>query len=315
MTQQDLSNETLQKEFINPDSPDASKENLLALEEILNRETKEFNALQRLKKSKQMHMGEKIPEEELSDSLQEVASHVNLILHTSNDSLPDVKYTNMLGKTSDFKEDATIMAGYAYLLAGLGLAAYTAMNSDPYLATLTAEAGIIGGLCGSFVHYNTKNTEFDTLSNRIFLDKAPRTKTIPDLAHAYTAYLQHQQGNNPQNSIFNEGQARGVQKEIAKTYKEAENNEAFMYDVLKPSELKGAYLWACRQLGKEPNSSVLRDADTGNVLDRVDIAYRASKAKEPTPHALGNAIFSVWEANNKESRKMYKKLFQGTKYN
>ena len=97
-----------------------------------------------------------------------------------------------------------------------------------------------------------------------------------------------------------EGHARGVQRHIAHLYSEQEDNGAFLYTMTDytVAELKSPYRWMCKQLGKQPDESLLR-TPTQTIFPFGG-----------TIHALGDASFYIAEALH--GKDVYKQALAGS---
>lgn len=299
----DLTNSALKAELSNEKS-------LLSLENILSDEVNELN---KLHKRNNRSSEERIPEEELKKQFNQVVTDVNNFLGVENNQ-PDVKYK----ECADLKlESAVTFFGNAYLSASVPLAAYAAATSHYAYALGFLAAGGVASCFAGMANSIAKETQIKPGENQILLNSSEKTSLIPEAAHGYTAFLQKNLGM-PGESICWEGSARGVQKTIAKQYAEEENNPDYMRNVFETSvpELLSAYMGLCQEMNKNPKQSLLKDART-SIIPKLDNNYRNRHKKGPkiSDHALGNAWASVKAANNGEPQEMYRKLFQGTKYN
>ena len=130
--------------------------------------------------------------------------------------------------------------------------------------------------------YYRRGFFYDNDEKLITVAPLRRTSLIPGIAHEYAHYIHYRKGlGDLCYDLFAEGHARGVERHIAEEYKEKEDNEAFLYDILEETacELKYAYIWVCKELDKKPKKSLLKVGDKGKIFE----------------HDLGNAFFSIYE--------------------
>ena len=103
----------------------------------------------------------------------------------------------------------------------------------------------------------------ETKNNTIRLSGGRETRVVGELAHEYTHHLQHHLVElpfEPRTIAVLEGHARGVGGEVSRVFAERHDNPAYLDTFLETSasELKAAYLQACKRRGVSPKDSLQR---------------------------------------------------------
>lgn len=138
--------------------------------------------------------------------------------------------------------------------------------------------------------------EYDPVLKKIILSKNPLSSVVLDLAHEYTHYLQDKKLSVEvfDNNILMEGHARGVEKNIAKTYADKKDKKNCLIDVYTQSinELKNTYQWICDNLNKVENERLLKDSQKAleNTIHEIDIDKYSVDDQ-----SIGNTLFSIYE--------------------
>jgi hypothetical protein len=262
------------------------KENIPRLEDILNRDSQEFERLRKLEEGGKLDFGGTIPSNKLGEVVPPVFSDVDNFLGISQEKTPKYGYFSLIKPGFG----TAILAAYAlhaYKTVELvnDIASGQFYGAEDILGTFL----IISGIAQAVLCHNLlSSTSFNSVSKGITLERWPRNKLIPAVGHEYAHFVQGSSGlglSKLDSTVFKEGHARGVQKYLSGLYQEREDNEAFLYDVLKMSvpEFRDTYKWMCRKLGQKPNESLLKRKD---VWD---------KGGTPSEHAIGNTLFSIYE--------------------
>ncbi len=284
-------------------------ENIPILEEILAQKSSELERLKKAKEEGKLRFGRKIKQrQELETIVKEVKEEVDAFWGVSGIDLPNCDFVKL--RENKFAL-GIVSAAYGLTAinlctAGLSLTTTNDLDVGPIVFNLLL------GATGMFVHYSSLlEIGYDAKGQKIRLEKTPRESLVTDFAHEYTHHLQHQFPKQRSISAeyvpFMEGHARGVQRNIGERYRQREENDAFIwgnlnYDV---SELKSVYRWLCKIAGKKVSSSLL---STRTPHDGANAVYLALY-KEPTPHALGNALMLIHEAQY--GNNIYRKMLHG----
>lgn len=296
-----IENPNMKRRLLNVD-------NIPILEALLDREAQRLERLQKCKENDKLNLGNNVSPDELTELFPQICTEVDRFLEVDGD-VPKFGYYNLLrlelGSTSILS---------LYTLASLqvaGAATLMVADQNPEIDPLVfAGMGAILFVQAALLHSSNKDSSYTPVSKTIILERSPRTVLIPTASHEYTHYLQHREGLIKQRfkySIFSEGHARGVQKHVSEEYMEREDNEAFLYDVLDSTvgEFKSAYVWMCKKLGQQPKESLLKTKTTRDADESVNrLVWRC-----PTPHAIGNALFSIYEA--RQGRQVYNHMIHG----
>lgn len=282
-------------------------DNILAIEDLLDRESQRLERLQKLKGRDRLYIDDKVSPEELRELFPQICTKVDNFLGVQNGEVPTFGYYNLL---KPGLMTTPILLGYT-------LSAVQIANALIHIFT-HQNVGISHWLClgvGAMLfeltgvsHSLVKSNGYNQLFKKITLKRVARTDLIPAAGHEYTHRIQHK--NNifkDKHEIFMEGHARGVEKQLADDYCEREDNEAFLYGIsdINVGELKSAYLWMCEKLGQKPREILLK---TKTSRDSDESLYRSNNM-EPTPHAIGNSLFSIYESL--KGRKIYNHMIHG----
>jgi len=284
------------------------KKNVSYLEDIINTESKELEQLHKLKEDHKLYYGPKLNRKELKDLFSEVKKETDDFLKVTDIDKPPCDYYNIF----DFKPiNATLLGTY---LAGSFLSTVGILNilNNPIsggLVTLTG-LGILYLARGlhnflSDPHYNAKED-----NEHIILQKENKENLIMFLSHEYTHHVQGRIEGfflDIGFEFFIEGHARGVGRHMSKKYMKEEDNGAFLYNALNidVSEMKTTYLWLCNNFDLTPKKSLL---NTKTLRDDEDMKF-LKKCKMPSPHAIGNSLFLIYE--NKKGPGIYSDMIHG----
>ena len=273
-------------------------DNLSILEELLNRDSQRLEKLQKLKKDNKLDIGKKITTKELKELFPKICTEVDDFLGIQSKGIPKFGYFNLFDLKSASRMN---LIEYTSSILQIAIAETLFMiKSDAYITnflfSLVGGKGVYNFLKAKESHSKMKNgTYYIELYKEILLEKIQRIRLIPVAGHEYAHHIQHSGGlRDDKYLVFREGHARGVQRHLSEDYREREDNEAFLYKILDSNvgEFKSAYVWICEQLGKSIRSSLLK---TKTNRDSAELNNLYTKGK-PTPHAIGNSLFSIYEA-------------------
>ncbi len=277
-------------------------ENISILEDLLDKEAQRLERLQKLKENDKLNLGDKVSPDELTELVPQICTEVDRFLEIDG-NVPKFGYYNL------FRSPLILGLYTLSALEVAGAATLMVADQNPEINPLFfAGMGAMQFGLAALLHAINKDSSYTPSSKTIILERSPRTVLIPIAGHEYTHYVQHREGiKDGGYNIFQEGHARGVQKQVSEEYMEREDNEAFLYDVLNSTvgEFKSAYVWMCKNLGQQPKESLLK---TKTSRDSDESAHRLVW-RSPTQHAIGNALFSIYEAL--QGRQIYKHMIHG----
>jgi len=283
------------------------KDNLSVIEDILNEESKYLNQLQVMKNNNKLNFGGKLSSEELNEVFPKICSDVDALLKIDDSNLPEFGYPSTFKPN---KRNAIMLS--IYTLTGMSILSHLPIISGHPLDSYhfcTMIAGITGLVGAAFMQSTlTGSSGYFQSPPEIQLKKDSRVNLISVAAHEYTHHIQARKdflyGSG---RIFNEGHARTIQKEISKIYAQREDNEAFMYRITDMSvgEFKSTYLWMCKKHKLSPNQNLLK---TKSSRDGDEKSERLL-TRAPSPHAIGNTIFSIGQA--REGKEIYSRVLNG----
>lgn len=286
-----IENSQLKKRFLTVD-------NISLLEYLLDCESQRLKGLQKQKEIGKLNFGDKVSSDELKDLFPHICTEVDAFLGIQDVVVPRVGYPNIfkLGLVT-----TPALGGFILSISQLATTLLSPLFTEQnYVINkqFADEIALNTIICIMAValYQISHVAQYDSLSNKITLERVPRAELIPTVGHEYTHSVQRRKGVLSSNNylIFGEGHARGVEKHLAEDYREKEDNEAFLYPSSDRTvgEFKSAYIWMCRKLEQQPRKSLLKiktSRDRGESLERL---IRG----EPTSHAIGNALFSIYEA-------------------
>ena len=278
------------------------RENLPVLEEVLVTESNEVARLNALKERKQLDFGAPISPEELDEVAATVYDEVNTFLDVKPKDSPACIYPSLFTlPEKDLRNIILALYGVAFPLLEV-----------PAIATLDipcAIAGLAALGVGAIVQTALKQPRYIPRLQKIVLKKRPITELLPTIGHEYAHHIHHSlAGLSCQNyDIFKEGHARGVERYIANFQAVKDNNEVFLLEISDwtVGELKSAYLWLCRTQKIQPTKSLLQPKSCRDLEEMLSRFYE----KQPTPHAIGNALFLIYEAQY--GRDIYRQAIHG----
>lgn len=243
-----------------------------------------------------MDFGRVPKRKELSNLFEEVRGDVNYFLRTDVKECP-IEYINFFSREMRVPL-ATSIVGTTLLyslstyepLMGFGALLFGGLS---FLTLLGLNKSM--QMTGS--HYSINKNFISLKENNLALIKV-------ELAHEFAHHVQFSNisGKNRTGShhfnlkMFLEGHARGVQKQMAYKYFEKENNPAYLHDTIDISlaELKASYRLLCGFFpGVRANENLLNK--NISITDKL-IQENMFTPMNPPFHAVGNSIFSIWEA-------------------
>ena len=285
-------------------------ENIPPLEELLNAEAQRFKKLQELKEQGKLNFGDKIKSDELRELFPKISAEVNGLLGVESIDTPSFGYYSLFRPGLN---TTPIMLAYV-ISASIPIMAGTSMLINQNLersSLIIAGMGALALIATAQTHWEmTKFIHYNPLSKFVNLKRDLRAKLIPSAGHEYTHHIQNLKvasGVLRKYYIFREGHARGVERHLSNDYREREDNEAFLYDILDTTvgELKSAYVWLCRKLGKPVRKNLLKtkssSGEAGSLVGLISI--------KPSPHSIGNTLFSLYEAQY--GKRIYSDMIQG----
>ena len=279
-------------------------DNISAIEDLLDKESIRLERLERLKKDNKLDLGKKLSSKELKELFPKICTEVDEFLGIQNGEVPKYEYYDLMTPGLNTTPILICYALTSIMVAGSVTSLF--IDKNPGTHYIDAVIGTLQFTTVALLDSINRNrgSRFNQSSKKVTLEKIARTDLIPTIGHEYAHSVQDRQGLiYKKHSIFQEGHARGVEKHLAQMYSEREDNEAFLYDTSKRTvgEFKRSYLWMCTQLGQEPNKNLLK---TNN-----DINDLGKKIKEPSSHAIGNALFSIYKAQ--KGSKIYNQMIHG----
>ena len=266
------------------------------LEEILSKECKKLLNLNAIlypyvygvgeKERRKLDFGPRLDVTELRNVFPDVKKEVDDFLGVSNVGNPLIN-GGCWSRSKLYNGLRTTVIGVTLLPAiPLDVLALMPDPTDPITVPLAALLTLPATLlAGSYIYFGKKPRI------RISHFDSKRCKAIPVLAHEYAHHIQRRKISclrNPDYSlplrdtahgIFEEGHARGVEREIAKQYSERENNKAFEYDTQGTivGELSSTYKCLSKKLGITPCKSLTK----GSTFLGVD------------SHSMGTTFFHL----------------------
>lgn len=270
-------------------------ENIPVLEELLDKNSQQLERLQKLNEENKLDLGKIVDAEELQDLFPKICREVDDFLGIHDVRLPGLDYFSP-PKPSKLKP-TLIMSAYTLSILPLASAAATLCSDRSNILLALAEVGsAFLAITTAFAWdlQESKTSSYDDKKKLVILEKNVKTDLIPTAAHEYAHHVQYEKGiKGAKYSIFREGHAQVVQKQLAKNYREREDNEAFFYHALERdvARLKTSYVWTCRKLGYQPKENLLKIKT--NCCDNEN--WWIADDGDPSRHAVGNAVFSINE--------------------
>ncbi len=266
-------------------------DNIPALEGLLDSNGQDLIRLQKLKRENKLNFGKKVAKEELHELLPKICYDINEFLGV-NPGSPEFSYFSLFKPTLPALPALWFYGNSTLYFTRAALSLANDKNLDTALRDIWD--GLLFAINGAILHKLVSQPYYNIGLEKVNLERAKKTKLIPIAGHEYAHHVQNIEGLLVAKShIFSEGHSRGVQKYLAKKYAQEEGNEAFLYDTLDVSvgEFKSAYRWMCKKLNQKLSKSLLK-IRTSRDLDE---GIARSIIRRPTSHALGNALFSIYQ--------------------
>lgn len=292
------------------------KENILPLEELLHSESEKLRKLQKLEHEGRLDFGRELASKEFYDLIPQVKGDVDEFLGVEGSGNPIVSYSSYDATLRDYI--SSFLSAFSNRVYCKGLVKGLQKNDSGILRTglaigLAVPAYITRfGLLGLCLSTGTNINGYSPIIECINIIRENKQSLIQSIGHEYSHYLQDVFLSErcilkEKYNVFIEGHARGVQRYLADLYREREDNEVFLYECSDwvVGELKSAYKWICQMSGKSPKSNLVA---TESSIDKTEI-YHCLIKKIPTIHALGNTLFSLYEA--KRGNRIYRDMLQG----
>lgn len=275
------------------------KDKIPVLESLLESKSKELLRLQKLKESGKLDFGRKLKSEELGDLFDIVAAECNKFLDVGDLDKPKMGYYSLLIPS---KYTTSILASYCASAAITGFSLF-----NPGTLTLL---GLGLAVFGGHLHSHFRSSFYLPWQKRLVLKKQEEVLLIPEMAHEYAHYVHETQGiDSDLSDIFEEGHARGVERHLSESYREKEDNEAFLYNILSRdvNNLKNSYIWLCNKLGLKPVSNLLKS----EMIYDMDLElFSLGLENDLTPHDMGNSLFLCYEAEH--GKGIYKDMLKAS---
>ncbi|GEM_PF-2555441 len=294
------------------------RSNISLLEEILNKDSQELERLKNLKRQGKLNFGPIVKESELEELFTSLKDEVDNFLGVLDINAPKIEYCSRFNffRPELFNKNTCI----SYAIAGSFLFfplnwllrnnTHTSLNSFFIMSTL---AFIPTCHMLNTLRYNVDHYISETNSMHLF--KNSKANLLPTMGHEYAHHIQRKilfagvHDFEKNYSIFSEGISRGVQRHVSKIFKEKEDNEAFLYEILNYNveEMKRLYPIMCYAFGIEPQQSLLK---AKNFIEK-----HYFENNEPNRylandyHAIGNSLFYVLEI--KFGSSIYKDAIKG----
>lgn len=291
------------------------KENVPLLEDLLDQKTQRFKPIQKLKNEGRLNFGNFVDAEELNELFPKIKGEVDSFLGTPSVDMPKFGYWSVLKPAI---LTVPLFVGYATSL-NMGIRSMFSIFTEPNFDINTMSAlGALGAASIFFytfikLHLSTKCDEYNIRFKSITVQKNKRACLIPTAGHEYAHHIQQRtifkqtplKHNLEKYSSFQEGQARGIEHYLSETYREREDNEAFLYNVLNTTvaEMKSAYIWMCEETGSPIRKSLLKIKSS---IDYIEDRRKERINREPAPHTIGNSLFSIYAA--KDGNRIYRDM-------
>lgn len=288
----------------------AKEENIPALESIIEKESYKLRKLQWLKEKGELDLGRRMEFDEIEDIYKSIIKDVDTFLGFSPKNIPKIEHYNLF--------ELNLTNPNIWLTYGLGAGMITNSilsiigNQSPKSLQEAVLYFSLGGMnitMAIFLHLDKRDSSYSSGSEKITIEKKPRTILIPTIAHEYAHHCQNHALERIKRKycIFVEGHARGIERYVSELYRKKEDNEAFMYSNTDRNvgELKSSYKWICRKLGKPIRKSILNARSSRDQDESVsNLIYR-----KPSDHAIGNALFLIYKT--KYGNNIYKDMIHG----
>ncbi|MBI2102369.1 hypothetical protein HYT55_00895 [Candidatus Woesearchaeota archaeon] len=272
------------------------RENVSALEDLLNSTRKEYQVLREAQRRRKRVSSRKVTrQDELESVFNEVKECVDEYLGFHFKDRPICSFS----KLRDYPDPVarkTTRSFYATGTSGLLVS-----GIDFTINPLVFSASIVVLGIAAYNHLAIRRSRrYYCDLDKIIVRKDEYQTMLPVLAHEYAHAVQRR--FPPLRSLWNfcqnfiEGHARGVQRHVAKSYWEREDNPGFMDFTVREDtrELHLAYRLLCDRFSQQPHKTLVKGLPKETLGQRL---YRRTKGKVD-PHILGNAIMLLHEAQH-----------------
>jgi len=281
-----------------------NRDNIPILEHLLDDNSRRLEALRKLREEGKLDFGDRVSSRELGKLFAGVKLDVDDFLETHSTYIDSPRYASLLRprlETIPYLILSTLFGYWTFRdKAGidineiLSILIYNQRDWEiPDLLSILLP--VLGYGLNSYLSFNSlvdfieHNTSpnYSRLTKTIRVKKGRRANLIPTLSHEYGHHLVRSRFKGSEfGSIFSEGFAMGVQRNLSRTYSEREDNMAFLYGILDITvgEIKAAYAWICRRLGEPVRKNLLTPKSCYDDSPR-----------NPSDHAKGNTVFSIYE--------------------
>lgn len=252
-----------------------NKDNIPVLEELLHEESKHLVRLRELKEDGKLDFGPILTKKEVKNLFPQIKKEVNEFLDV-NCEAPAIKHYSLV-------------------------------------VTMHERCNF-----GSFHRYESMfnpRTYLYKYGKIRLRSKKERPVIIPVISHEYShsiGYQKYDKINILSHGCFIEGFALGVERYIAKLYRNNEDNEAFLYYTIDKTveHLKSSYIWMSKILGIVPKDFLL---DIKSLTEIEEEKWKKDKIvyeiREVSEHAIGNALFYIYETSR--GNQIYKEMING----
>ncbi len=294
-----IENSSLKKRLLN-------KEHIPAIEKILERDAKELQRLRNLSEKGKLSFGGKVSPAELQELFPGVCRQVDSFIGIPSKGTPKVGYYSVFKPGWLTTPLWVCYLGFGYHTAS-HLVDFFADGSRDQIHVLWALSNASFFMATAEWHLRfMPKSYYNSTSGKITLERTSRTCLLPTAAHEYAHHVLDREGLAVgRYTMFQEGYAMGIERHLAREYCKREDNEAFKYHNLELDvlHLSLAYAWMCRKLGREPRKSI--------SVNKTSLEKFITNAwgRFPPPHAVGNALFLVYEACGK--KEIYRRMLRG----
>lgn len=298
----------------------ARKDNRIALEYLLNEKAKELISIGN--EVKKMPEATPMKRREFFKEMQDVKKFVESYLDAKTPNCI-TKYRNW--RISDVLNSEELDLDNTMKAFSIAAGSITSLALNQVPDNIKAQVMLLGlsGLLAfinipQWEHIITKVNNINeynmTRDSRgtVWIKKDTKQKVLPIFGHEYTHALQLAKAGLfyrdwKEGYYMAEGHARGMQRILSRTYHEKTDDLAFMHNIADydAGELQSVYIFLNEWLSLPYNKNIPKIISSRNEPERKN----RSKKKIPTEHAIGNALFSIYEAKHGPS--IYKDYYHG----
>lgn len=225
-----------------------------------------------------------------------VISEVNSFLDVDDVPLPKINYASANFKPRDI----------AFLAGGVALSVANYFLTEPesllqYALLVPSLVGVGAGTIGLMSSLLFGNAHRSTIAkdsvSTLLIAKDNAYATTLAFAHEYThAITKHcSPKRNYVKSPLIEGTAREIERVIAKSYAEKENDSGYLHLVKRQdvAEMLSVYDWVCKLHSRTPFDFASEQKYFSSDGERAHM----KKYGFPTAHAIGNSIYLLQDSN------------------